>query len=345
MLHRRIADRHIFREPMIDPKPSPAARATRQLTSDAADIAQAAAVLKAGGLVAFPTETVYGLGADARSEAAVAAIYAAKHRPRFNPLIAHFASVEAARAEAAFGPDAAALAEAFWPGPLTLVVPAGPQCSISELARAGLPSIALRVPRHPVARALIEAAGCPLVAPSANRSGRISPTEASHVLSELDGRIDCIIDGGPTELGLESTVVSCLDVPRLMRPGGITRVALEAVLGCPLGAADPNGTVSAPGMLASHYAPNAAVRLGATTVWANEAVLDFAGKLKQSSDGPYLDLSPCGDLIEAAANLFGFLRRLDGSAGTIAVAPIPSEGVGDAINDRLVRAAASRDQA
>lgn len=327
---------------MTDPKPNPAARGTRKLSSESAGIATAAAVLRAGGLVAFPTETVYGLGADARSGEAVAAIYAAKQRPRFNPLIAHFAGIEAARAQALFGLDATALAEAFWPGPLTLVVPARPECAVSELARAGLPSVALRVPAHPVARALIEATGCPVVAPSANRSGRVSPTEAGHVLAELDGRIDCVIDGGPTQVGIESTIVSCLDQPHLLRAGGITRDALEAVLGRRLGAADPDQKISAPGMLESHYAPSAAMRLDAKSVRANEAVLDFAGRLEGASAGPYLDLSPSGDLNQAAANLFGFLRRLDREGTTIAVAPIPSEGLGEAINDRLARAAAPR---
>lgn len=327
---------------MTEPEPSFVPRITRHLTAAATDIAEAAAVLRAGGLVAFPTETVYGLGADARSAAAVAALYSAKQRPRFNPLIAHFATTEAALAQGSFSRDAAALAEAFWPGPLTLVVPAGPGCTIIDLARAGLSTVALRVPRHPVARSLLQAAGCPVVAPSANRSGRISPTQAAHVRAELDGRVDCILDGGPTEVGLESTIVACLRNPVLMRPGGMTRDALEAVLGHGLGSVDGKAEILAPGMLASHYAPTASVRLGATTVGPDEAVLDFGGQLRGAGADPYLDLSPSGDLVEAAANLFGYLRGLDAGVVAIAVAPIPIEGLGEAINDRLVRAAAPR---
>ena len=315
---------------------------TLVLAPDPAGIDAAAAVLRAGGLAAFPTETVYGLGADANSGEAVARIYDAKGRPRFNPLIAHLADQDAARREGLFGPQASALAEAFWPGPLTLVVPAAATCRVSTLARAGLASVALRIPDHPVARALIEAAGGPVVAPSANRSGHVSPTEAAHVLAELAGRIDVVIDGGPTSVGVESTIVACLDRPRLLRPGGIARGELEAVLGCALAQAEPDGEITAPGMLASHYAPRAAVRLGAISAAPHEAVLDFGGRLAGQGGGAYLDLSPAEDLVEAAARLFGFLRRLDGRAPTIAVAPIPASGLGEAINDRLGRAAAPR---
>ena len=321
-----------------------------------ADLADAGALLRRGGLVAFPTETVYGLGADGRSAEAVAALYAAKTRPRFNPLIAHVESLEAARAEGAFSPVALDLARAFWPGPLTLVVPAAPGCGVCDLARAGLDSVALRVPGSTVARTLLGLAGMPVVAPSANRSGRISPTTAVAVAEDLDGLIDAIIDGGATRVGLESTIVACLGPPVLLRPGGITREAIEAVLGHPLTVSQSRGAVVAPGMLASHYAPRAAVRLEAIAVRPGDAVLDFGGSLSRETAGEvrpagqsnarYLDLSPAGDLAEAAANLFGFLRRLDatiGREGTIAVAPIPQQGLGEAIHDRLTRAAASRD--
>jgi L-threonylcarbamoyladenylate synthase len=321
-------------------------RRTEVLTAGAEAIARGAAILRAGGLVAMPTETVYGLAGDATSERAVAAIYAAKGRPVFNPLIAHVLDSEAARREAVFDADARALAAAFWPGPLTLIAPAAPGCRVSLLARAGLGSIALRAPSHPTARALIEAAGVPLVAPSANRSGRVSPTTAAHVLADLDGRVDLILDGGQTSLGLESTIVACLDGgPSLLRHGAITREALEAVLGRALGAhdANPGAAPLAPGLLASHYAPRARLRLEARDASPSEAVLDFGGALSRSAAGARLDLSPSSDLVEAAANLFAHLRALDGSGlPMIAVAPIPADGLGAAINDRLRRAAAPR---
>ncbi|RYB07644.1 L-threonylcarbamoyladenylate synthase [Lichenibacterium ramalinae] len=321
-----------------DPRP------TARLSADPAGIAAAAGLLRGGRLVAFPTETVYGLGADAGSAEAVAGIYAAKGRPRFNPLIAHVADLDAAREQGDFGPDALALARAFWPGPLTLVVPVGPRCTVSDLARAGLDSVALRVPAHPVARALIAAASVPVAAPSANRSGRISPTAAGHVLDDLEGRIDAVLDGGPTEVGVESTIVSCLGAPILLRPGGVTREAIEAVLGRRLADAAAGGATVAPGMLASHYAPRAAVRLDALALRAGEAGLDFGG-IFVGQGGPVLDLSRRRDLAEAAANLFGHLRGLDGQLagrGSIAVAPIPAEGLGEALRDRLARAAAER---
>jgi L-threonylcarbamoyladenylate synthase len=316
--------------------------------ADAAGIVGAVLVLRRGGLVAFPTETVYGLGADATQGEAVARIYAAKGRPSFNPLIAHVPDLESARREGVFSDDAIALADAFWPGPLTLVVPLAPTCSVADLARAGLDSVALRVPDHRIAQALLRAFGRPVVAPSANRSGCVSPTEASHVKADLDGRVDLIVDDGPTRVGVESTIVACLaDGPRLLRPGGIARADLERVLGRPLPdgasvAADPQAP-RAPGMLASHYAPRAAVRLDAREVRADEAVLDFGAQLTGSGALAALDLSPSGDLVEAAANLFGYLRRLDATGATaIAVAPIPAEGLGEAIRDRLTRAAAPR---
>ena len=321
---------------------------TRGLPPTEAGLGEAAMLLRAGDLVAFPTETVYGLGADARSDTAVARIYAAKARPRFNPLIAHTASLAAAEREGAFSSDALALAQAFWPGPLTLVVPASPACSVSLLARAGLPSVALRVPAHPVARALLDIAGIPVAAPSANRSGRISPTDAAHVTAELDGRIAAIIDGGLCAVGLESTIVSCLDDHlALLRPGGVPREAIEDVLGRTLaGALDGGNRPVSPGQLASHYAPRATLRLDATAAAAGEAVLDFAGRLAGLDDGrPYRDLSPGGDLTEAAARLFAAMRDLDTPEVTgLAVAPVPHHALGAAINDRLRRAAAPRDR-
>jgi L-threonylcarbamoyladenylate synthase len=317
---------------------------TRRLAPDEDGITQAAAILRAGGTVAFPTETVYGLGADAGDPDAVVGIYEAKGRPRFNPLIAHCASLEAARREGVFGETALRLAAAFWPGPLTLVVPLAATACVCDLARAGLDSVALRLPDHPVARALLAASGRPVVAPSANRSGHVSPTSAAHVLADLDGRIDAVIEGGDCPVGVESTILSCLGAePVLMRAGGVPREAIEAVLGHPLatGGTDPDAPV-APGQLLSHYAPRARVRLDATRLEPGEAGLDFGGRL-QAGTGRVLDLSPGGDLREASRNLFAHLRALDaGGAATIAVAPIPATGLGEAIRDRLARAAAGR---
>ncbi len=316
---------------------------TRLLTADPDSLAEAGAVLRAGGLVAFPTETVYGLGADATCGTAVAKIYAAKARPHFNPLISHVPDLAAAERLGVFGRDARALAVAFWPGPLTLVVPAAPGCPVSDLARAGLDSIALRVPAHPVAQALLRAAGVPVAAPSANRSGRVSPTHVLHVMGDLDGRIDMALDGGPTQVGVESTIVACLgDIVRILRPGGVAREEIERVLGRTVEAAQAEAAISAPGMLASHYAPNARLRLDATSVEKDEAVLDFGGRFADVQAASF-DLSPSGDLAEAASNLFAFLRALDATgAHVIAVAPIPHEGLGEAIRDRLQRAAAPR---
>jgi L-threonylcarbamoyladenylate synthase len=323
-----------------------ALRPTELLTADERAIARAAALLRAGGLVAMPTETVYGLAADATCERAIASIYAAKDRPTFNPLIAHVLDNEAAAREAIFNAEASALAQAFWPGPLTLVAPVAPSGRIALLARAGLDSVALRAPSHPIARALIAAAGAPLVAPSANRSGRVSPTLAAHVLADLDGRIDIILDAGPTRLGLESTIVACLEgMPRLLRPGAIPQEAIEAVLGYPLRAhvRGQGEAPLAPGLLASHYAPRASLRLEAREAASFEAALDFGGALRASATGVRLDLSPTSNLVEAAANLFAYLRTLDDSGlRTIAVAAIPTIGLGAAINDRLQRAAAPR---
>jgi L-threonylcarbamoyladenylate synthase len=316
---------------------------TRRWPAEPETIAEAARLIRDGRLVAFPTETVYGLGADATLGSAAARIYEAKGRPRFNPLIAHVADAEHALRLGRFDAAARRLAEAFWPGPLTLVVPALPG-AVCDLVRAGLDTVALRVPDHPVAHALLRAAGVPIAAPSANRSGRISPTTADHVLGSLDGRIDAVLDGGPTRVGLESTIVACLDAVTLLRPGGVPREALERVLGQPVATAHPESGVQAPGMLASHYAPQTRVRLDAVAAGPDEAVLDFAGRLAASPARIRLDLSATGCLTEAAANLFGHLHRLDRSgAAMIAAAPIPSSGVGEAINDRLRRAAAPRD--
>ncbi len=318
---------------------------TRLVKASPEAIAAAAPCLRAGGLVAMPTETVYGLAADATSDAAVAAIYAAKERPAINPLIAHVLGLEAAREHGVFGPEAETLARAFWPGPLTLVLPVAPTSRISLLARAGLDTVAVRAPSHETARALIEAVGVPLAAPSANRSGRVSPTTAAHVAADLDGRVDFILDAGPCRHGLESTIVACLGPrPQLLRPGALTREAIESALRAPIEAARAARSVpNAPGQLASHYAPKAELRLAAASVEADEAALDFGGALEGGAARARLDLSPSGDLVEAASHLFSYLRTLDAAgAPRIAVAPIPAHGLGAAINDRLRRAAAPR---
>jgi L-threonylcarbamoyladenylate synthase len=320
---------------------------TRICVADAAGIAEAATLLCAGKLVAFPTETVYGLGADATSETAVARIYAAKARPAFNPLIAHVASLAQAQAQGVFSADAARLAERFWPGPLTLVLPLAVGATVCPGARAGGATIALRIPSHPAALSLLAAVGRPLAAPSANRSGRVSPVTAAHVAHDLAGEIDLILDAGPCAVGVESTIIACLGgPPRLLRPGGLSRALIEgalgdgAHLGADLGA--DRGAIIAPGALASHYAPRAKLRLGAAALEPGEAGLDFGGRFPAGEQ--VRDLSPGGNLDEAAANLFALLRELD-SVGTsrIAVAPIPNSGLGEAINDRLRRAAAPRD--
>lgn len=330
--------------------PASVAQETRLVDAGADSIAAAAGLLRAGQLVAFPTETVYGLGADASNAEAVARLYAAKGRPAFNPLIAHVPDLASAREEGDFNSDALALAGAFWPGPLTLVVPARPACRVSLIARAGLPTLGLRVPDHPVAQALLRAVARPVVAPSANSSGRISPTRAGHVMADLAGRIAAVIDGGPCRVGVESTIVACLDGEvRLLRPGGIPRASLEQVLGRPLAAGETQGGEAAPhqprlapGLLASHYAPRARVRLNARRCEPGEAYLGF-GPLPDGLAGPALTLSEGGDLVEAAARLFDHLHALDAlGVGAIAVAPIPDRDLGEAINDRLRRAAAER---
>ncbi len=322
-------------------------RRTARLEPDGAGLAEAAAILNRGGLVAFPTETVYGLGADATNAKAVAGIYAAKERPSFNPLISHLDSFEAAKVQGVFDETARTLAEAFWPGPLTLIVPVAPTCTVSDLARAGLDSVGLRVPAHPLAHALLKATGRPVAAPSANRSGRISPTDADHALSDLDGRIDAVIDGGASDVGVESTIVACLGgPPRLLRPGGVPREAIEALIGQRLESGVEGGkNPLAPGMLASHYAPRAQVRLNATEIRPDEAALLLGATPLRGSEQAkaMLNLSESGDLKEAAAHLFSYLRQLDASGvGTIAVAPVPETDLGEAINDRLRRAAAER---
>jgi L-threonylcarbamoyladenylate synthase len=304
-------------------------------------IAAAATCLAAGGLVAFPTETVYGLGADAANGEAIARLYAAKGRPSFNPLIAHVGSIDAARQLGRFDAAAEKLAAAFWPGPLTLVLPKQADCSVADLALAGLDSVAVRLPAHPVARALLAAFDGPVVAPSANRSGHVSPTSAAHVLADLRGRIDMVIDAGPCAVGVESTIVACLDEPMLLRPGGLPRKTIERVLGRALVVAPTDDAAPlAPGMLSSHYAPKARLRLDADTAELGEALLAFGPALAADVS---LNLSPRGDLIEAAANLFSHLRALDASGvQRIAVMKVPHEGLGEAINDRLKRAAAPK---
>ncbi len=300
---------------------------------------RAAQALRDGGLVGMPTETVYGLAGDAANPAAVARIFAAKGRPRFNPLISHVASAKLAAREGELDERALALAEAFWPGPLTLVVPAAATGRTCDLARAGLGSIALRVPGHPVAQALLEAFGGPVSAPSANPSGRLSPTRPEDVARELGDGVALVLDGGPCSAGIESTIVSLLpgEPPRLLRPGAIERERIESIAG-PV--AEPAGeSVTAPGQLASHYAPRAAIRLEAAEARDGEVLLGFGPNAPPEA----LNLSPAGDTVEAAANLYRMLRELDAEgADTIAVMPIPAEALGEAINDRLRRAAAPR---
>jgi L-threonylcarbamoyladenylate synthase len=314
-------------------------------------VATAARYLAAGGLVAFPTETVYGLGADATNAAAVARLYEAKGRPSFNPLIAHVRDIAAARQIGRFDATAMALAEAFWPGPLTLVLPKTKGCAVADLATAGLDTIAIRLPAHPLAREILHAFGGPVVAPSANLSGHVSPTTAAHVQSDLAGRIDLIVDGGAVDLGVESTIVGCFDAPMLLRPGGLPRGEIERLLGRPLKQPpqDPDsgsGQPLAPGMLASHYAPRTRVRLDAASVAPGEALLAFGSNAVRGVDAAaaVMNLSAQADLSEAAANLFGYLRALDAiGARAIAVMPVPHHGLGEAINDRLRRAAVGRD--
>ncbi|MFT3974306.1 MAG: L-threonylcarbamoyladenylate synthase [Amaricoccus sp.] len=346
------------------PDPDAAALNTVVLSPTPRGLRAAAGLLRSGALVAFPTETVYGLGADARSDRAVAAIYAAKGRPSFNPLIVHVAGTDDADAVARLDGAARALAEAFWPGPLTLVLPRRPGSGLADRVTAGLATVAVRVPAHPLARDLLDAFGGPLAAPSANPSGRVSATTAAHVLDGLRGRLAAVIDGGACPVGVESTIVgfdgsgpdgiesggfesggfeSGGGAPVLLRPGGLAAEAIETVLGRPL-RARAGSAVTAPGQLASHYAPAVPVRLDASGPAAAELWLGFG----PGPEAPGLNLSPGADLAEAATNLFAHLRALDARAAVegasgIAVAPIPRDGLGAALNDRLTRAAAPRD--
>jgi L-threonylcarbamoyladenylate synthase len=323
---------------------------TQILPADAAAVAAAARCLGEGGLVAFPTETVYGLGADAVQAPAIARLYEAKGRPAFNPLIAHVADIAAARQIARFDATALKLAEAFWPGPLTLVLPKTADCPVAELATAGLETVAIRVPAHPVAQAILRAFGGSVVAPSANLSGHVSPTTAAHVAGDLTGRIDLIVDGGAVAVGVESTILGCFEETMLLRPGGLPREAIEQVLGHslqrpPEDTASDNAQPLAPGMLASHYAPHTPVRLNASHVDLDEALLAFGPNEVNGAHAAkaVMNLSAAGDLNEAATHLFGYLRALDTKgARAIAVMGVPHHGLGEAINDRLRRAAMGR---
>ncbi len=312
---------------------------TETLLASPPGLIRAADILRAGGLVAFPTETVYGLGGDARSDHAVARIFDAKGRPRFNPLIVHVPDLATARRYAQFDARAEAIAAAFWPGPLTLVLPLRDDAGLSPLVTAGLATVAIRVPAHPTARALLAAFDGPLAAPSANPSGKVSPTRADHVAAGLTGRIDAIVNGGACAVGVESTILGLVGEPRLLRPGGIPTEALEAALAHPLATGASAEKPSAPGQLASHYAPTATLRLNVTEPKQGETWVGFG-----PCNGAALSLSPAGDLVEAAANLFHILREADRIAGPagIAFAPVPNTGLGRAINDRLTRAAAPR---
>lgn len=312
---------------------------TRSLEATPEGIAEAAAILCAGGLVAMPTETVYGLAGDARRDRTVARIYEAKARPAFNPLIVHLPDLAAVARHAVLTPEAEQLARAFWPGPLTLVLPLRADAGLSPLVTAGLKTVAIRLPAHPVARALLRAAGIALAAPSANPSGRVSPTRSAHVLAGLSGRIEAVLDGGSCAVGVESTILGLDGAPALLRPGGVPVEEIEAVLGHPLLMPGDPAQPKAPGQLASHYAPEARLRLGAAGPLPGETFVGFG------ATGGALNLSPSGDLVEAAANLCHLLRQADalaGPSGTIAFAPVPETGLGHAINDRLRRAAAPR---
>lgn len=306
-------------------------------------ISQAAQALARGEIVAFPTETVYGLGADARDARAVTKVFAAKDRPRFNPLIVHVPDIASAETYAAFDETARKLAEAFWPGPLSLVLPKRPACGIADLVTAGLDTIALRAPNHAIAQALLKATQLPIAAPSANRSARISPTTAEHAAAELGDLPAMILDGGPCACGLESTVVRVTgETPVLLRLGAVPRQEIEAVLGHPIALADEDAPIASPGQLVRHYAPNTPLRLDATEVEPDEALLAFGPSAPQGALTT-INLSAAGDLAEAATKLFASLRVLDQSgASRIAVMPVPDQGLGEAINDRLRRAAKAR---
>jgi L-threonylcarbamoyladenylate synthase len=314
--------------------------------SSGQDVLFAVECLLKGKLVGLPTETVYGLAADATQGEAVARIYEAKGRPQFNPLISHVASLRKAMEHGIFNATAIRLAEAFWPGPLTLVVPFKAESPISDLARAGLDSIALRVPSHPVALELLKAVDRPLAAPSANLSGKVSPTTAQDVINDLGNAVSCVLDGGSCAVGVESTVIACRDAEvTLLRPGGITRESIEAVLGQALTKIIPGKLLRSPGLLESHYAPLAPVRMNVVSFLPNDAILAFGAPdlHKKYPLNPCVNLSLDGNLRQAASQLFSALRELDAyKPAAIAVAPIPSHGLGEAINDRLSRAAAPR---
>ena len=326
-------------------------RATERLADDDAGVSRAAALLLEGRLVAFGTETVYGLGADATSNAAVASVFDAKGRPHFNPLISHYPDADAAFAHVAAPEAAVRLAALFWPGPLTLVLPRRVTCPVALLAGAGLETLAVRVPAHPAALRLLRAVGRPVAAPSANRSGEVSPTTAEHVLAGLDGRIAAVLDSGPCAVGVESTVLDLsAGAPFLLRPGGVPLDAIEAAIG-PVGrgitplAAEAPRTLRSPGLLVSHYAPRLPVRLGAVSAGADEALLAF-GPFPVGA-GTVFQLSAVGDPVEAASRLFAGLRWLDAEGARlgllgIAAMTVPAEGLGLAVNDRLQRAAAPR---
>jgi L-threonylcarbamoyladenylate synthase len=321
-------------------------RETEFLHADEAHITRAAALLRAGRLVSFGTETVYGLGADATNAAAVAGIFAAKQRPRFNPLICHFPTADTAFAHVTPNDAARGLAALLWPGPLTLILPRRPDCPVALLTGAGLDTLAVRVPAHDIALALLRAVARPVAAPSANRAGHVSPTSAQHVMEELGGRIDAVLDSGPCTVGVESTVLDLSRAePRLLRPGGATREVIEALIGPVMDGTTPGDAVRSPGMLASHYAPASPVRLDARDVRANEALLAFGPPL--AGAGATFNLSESSDVTEAATRLFLGLRWLDAQAAQrgltgIAVMPVPDIGLGPAVNDRLRRAAAPR---
>jgi L-threonylcarbamoyladenylate synthase len=306
---------------------------------DAATITRAAGLLRAGKLVAFPTETVYGLGGDATDDRAVASIYAAKGRPSFNPLIIHVPDAAALDDLIVWNDTARLLAQQFWPGPLTLVLPRKKNAPVSLLAGAGQDTLAVRIPAHPVALALLQAAGLPIAAPSANASGKLSPTTPLHVAESLGDKVDLILAGGKTQIGVESTVLNLASPrPALLRPGGITREQLEMLLG-KLEDGGAEGAPASPGMLASHYAPGLPLRMNAESAAADEALLAFGSDFHVKGGGARLNLSPEGDLVEAAANLFAMLRQLDRPPMKgIAVMPVPDIGLGLAINDRLKRA-------
>ena len=313
---------------------------TKVLKANQSGVNKAAAILSAGGLVAFPTETVYGLGADARNGHAVASVYAAKGRPGFNPLIVHVADLKAAKRYAIFNDLALSLAARFWPGPLTLVLPLADNHGLSELVTAGLDSVAIRIPQHPVAQALLNVFNGPLAAPSANPSGRISPTQATHVVVDMNGKIDAVLDGENCVIGVESTILKITGSKvSLLRAGGVSVERISNVLGQDIATPSDPKLPQSPGQLKSHYAPKAHVRLNVDIAKGHEVLLGFGPDCKDAA----LNLSSTGDLVEAAANLFSYLRKMDAMAQDgIAISPIPMSGLGLAINDRLKRAAAPR---